>query len=146
MEETDIVSGATPKKKSAPYVVSFFGICSFHCLSLQSPPVEGESSRTFGITGHRLKWWIWLWPDLRHSKGERTSLCDYPKGIRKTTVICSVFACFSIMIINFFSICRAPQASPTASTADTMKEDFLSPTAAGSELDTGVADAAPRCV
>jgi hypothetical protein len=56
-----------------------------------------------------------------------------------------VFPGLSIMAINLFYICRAPQGSPTASMmADTMEEGLL--TAVGSELDTGTADAADRYV
>jgi hypothetical protein len=58
-----------------------------------------------------------------------------------------VFPGLSIMAINLFYICRAPQGSPTASMmADTMEEGLLTPTAVGSELDTGTADAAHRYV
>jgi hypothetical protein len=57
----------------------------------------------------------------------------------------SAFDYFSVMAKFFISIGSTPQ-SPTATMVDTMKEVLLSPTASGGEQDTGVADAAPRCV
>jgi hypothetical protein len=51
------------------------------------------------------------------------------------------------MTEHFFSIGSTPQGLPaTATTADTMEEVVLSPTASGAEQDTGFANVAPRCV
>lgn len=73
--------------------------------------------------------------------------------------IYSMLTLVSVMADNLLPICRTPQGSPAAATtADTVKEDVLSPTASGGEQDalsptasdgeqdTGAADVLPRCV